>query len=257
LKLWIFSDIHLEFGDIALPDPVPDADVCVVAGDILTRGIVPSLEWLAARVAPLMPVIFTAGNHEFYRSFLTESLEAASAFEDAGRVHFLEDRAVEIGDVVFCGCTLWSDFDVLGEDWAEPAMREAMRSHNDYRAIRYRKQPFSRLWPVHTRNKHVASRKFLEDCLEKYAGREIVFVTHHAPSLASAEARFRQDLLTPAYVSDLTALMGKGGPKLWVHGHTHHAVDYVVGGTRVVCNPRGYPGESSHENFDFNLAVDV
>ena len=30
--------------------------------------------------------------------------------------------------------------------------------------------------------------------------------------------------------------------KLWTHGHTHHEFDYMVGSTRVVCNPRGYVG---------------
>jgi hypothetical protein len=30
--------------------------------------------------------------------------------------------------------------------------------------------------------------------------------------------------------------------KLWTHGHTHHTFDYMVGGTRIVCNPRGYIG---------------
>jgi len=35
---------------------------------------------------------------------------------------------------------------------------------------------------------------------------------------------------------------------LWVHGHSHTAVDYEVAGTRVVCNPRGYPGEETGFN---------
>jgi len=91
----------------------------------------------------------------------------------------------------------------------------------------------------------------------KYAGRKIVFVTHHAPSLASVEERYLKDLLTPSYASDLTALMGEGGPRLWVHGHVHHKVDYRVGGTRVVCNPRGYPTEASFEGFDFEMVVEI
>jgi hypothetical protein len=28
--------------------------------------------------------------------------------------------------------------------------------------------------------------------------------------------------------------------KLWTHGHTHEDFDYMVGSTRVFCNPRGY-----------------
>jgi hypothetical protein len=27
---------------------------------------------------------------------------------------------------------------------------------------------------------------------------------------------------------------------LWTHGHMHNTSDYLMGDTRVVCNPRGY-----------------
>jgi hypothetical protein len=32
---------------------------------------------------------------------------------------------------------------------------------------------------------------------------------------------------------------------LWTHGHTHEDFDYMIGTTRVVCNPRGYIGHES------------
>jgi hypothetical protein len=41
-------------------------------------------------------------------------------------------------------------------------------------------------------------------------------------------------------VSELESLMGAERVQLWIHGHTHSSFDYVVAGTRVVCNPRGY-----------------
>jgi hypothetical protein len=38
--------------------------------------------------------------------------------------------------------------------------------------------------------------------------------------------------------------------KLWTHGHTHHEFEYVIGETKVVCNPRGYIGyEANATNF--------
>jgi integrase len=30
---------------------------------------------------------------------------------------------------------------------------------------------------------------------------------------------------------------------LWIHGHTHHNVDYKIGATRTFSNQRGYPDE--------------
>ncbi len=49
--------------------------------------------------------------------------------------------------------------------------------------------------------------------------------------------------LTWCYALDLTDLIRERGPDLWIHGHVHHAVNYWVGRTRVVCNPRGHPDE--------------
>ena len=35
-------------------------------------------------------------------------------------------------------------------------------------------------------------------------------------------------------------------PKLWIHGHMHNRSDYMIGDTRIVCNPRGYAGHDWH-----------
>jgi hypothetical protein len=48
------------------------------------------------------------------------------------------------------------------------------------------------------------------------------------------------------YSSDLSEfIMDHPQIKLWTHGHTHEEFDYMIGSTRIVCNPRGYDG---HEN---------
>ncbi len=68
-------------------------------------------------------------------------------------------------------------------------------------------------------------------------------MTHHAPlpeSLPDPHADMRW-----CYASDLRDLVHARGPDLWVHGHLHHAADYRVGPTRIVCNPRGHVEEAS------------
>lgn len=62
-----------------------------------------------------------------------------------------------------------------------------------------------------------------------------------------------------AYASDLEQTMMEFGPDLWVHGHTHHAVDYHVGATRVVSNPRGYAREgwSEQTGWQGDLVIEV
>ena len=46
-----------------------------------------------------------------------------------------------------------------------------------------------------------------------------------------------------------------GRAPLWIHGHTHTVFDYVVSGTRIVCNPRGYPKEPTGFRPDFVVTV--
>ena len=80
-----------------------------------------------------------------------------------------------------------------------------------------------------------------------------VVVTHHVPHPASIAPRFTDHPLNPAFVSNLEDLMGHA--RLWIHGHTHHAFDYTVRGTRVLSNPRGYAGEET--GFRADLVVEI
>ena len=60
-----------------------------------------------------------------------------------------------------------------------------------------------------------------------------------------------------AFASSLEGLIEEYQPILWIHGHTHDPFDYELFATRVVCNPRGYPGEHLRNGFrpDFTLLV--
>jgi hypothetical protein len=86
-----------------------------------------------------------------------------------------------------------------------------------------------------------------------------VVITHHAPSRKSIHPRFEGSLLNACFVSDAERLLGAARIRLWVHGHTHDTFDYLVKGTRVVCNPRGYAKGGVNENlrFDPNLTIDI
>jgi hypothetical protein len=57
------------------------------------------------------------------------------------------------------------------------------------------------------------------------------------------------------YHSDLSEfILDRPGIKLWTHGHTHELFDYMIGSTRVVCNPRGYDGhEAIADNFTLKV----
>ncbi len=65
-------------------------------------------------------------------------------------------------------------------------------------------------------------------------------MTHHAPHPNSLDPR-HGGCPDWCYGSSLsTILQGPDAPDVWIHGHIHRHLDYQVGGTRVVANPRGH-----------------
>ena len=254
MRIWIVSDLHLEFGQTFVEPPPDNIDVMVCTGDVLIKGIVPSIRWLA-KFSPDIPVVFVAGNHEFYNSCVqSDILDARTAARDCPHLHFLENDAIEIGDVRFVGGTLWTDFRLFGRK-PEVNMSYAQHDMNDFKKIKFSKTPYRRFKPIHAYGKHVETRNYIAAELRGRTGRKTVVVTHHAPSPRSIAAAFRHDPLSACYASDLEDLIQETRPALWVHGHVHHRNDYVIGGTRIVSNARGYPGENT--GFDSGLVVEI
>lgn len=253
MKIWPVSDLHLEFGEPFNIQPPADADVVVCAGDVLTKGIVPSLRWLAKYLAGKIPIVVVAGNHEFYGAAVQESLKEAVAESHAG-VYFLENAVAEIDGVSFIGGTLWSDFRLFGIN-PQVAMSYAFHDMNDYKKTRLSKNPYSKFRPIDTYKKHVETREFIATELRKRSTEKAVVVTHHAPSPRSVATEFRHDPLSACYASDLQELILETRPALWVHGHVHHRNDYCIGSTRIVSNPRGYPRERTQFGPDFVVEI--
>ncbi|KQU94915.1 hypothetical protein ASD12_24635 [Mesorhizobium sp. Root102] len=250
MKVWLLSDLHLEFADLRQPLTIPDADVCVVAGD-LCRAPANGVFWLTKNIAPAMPCVYVAGNHEFYKGSIREGLEdgrkAAAGFPN---VHFLEDESVVIDGVRFLGATLWTDFRIEGHPHV--AMFHARERMNDFKLIAEQRNPWQRFVPETAFRMHQESRLFLDSALKTDPITTVV-VTHHLPHARSIPPRFRGDLLNAAFASDLSNVIEEGHPALWVHGHTHDSCDYEVGSTRILCNPRGY----NDENIAFDPALVV
>ncbi len=239
MRLWILSDLHVEQSIWDLPRPFPDFDVLIAAGDIHDPAS-DGVRWLAERID--RPVVYVMGNHEWYthREKFTVADEAARAralAEEAG-IHLLMDEAIVIDGVRFLGASLWTDYDLYGTRAA--SMAEASQMMNDHRLI-YPDTESGRLSPRRALEWHEASTRWLAEQLtpDAFDGPTVV-VTHHLPHPNSIAAQYAHDSLNPAFCSDLSWLVEGSGAALWVHGHTHSSFDYVAGGTRVVCNPKGY-----------------
>lgn len=256
MRLWVLSDLHVEFDASHYGGglKIPDADICIVAGDVM-NGCGNSIRWLDKMVAPAMPVIFVAGNHEFYGHSVFEGLEWARIHaEECPRVHFLENDDVIIGGVRFLGCTLWTDFALDGDvRWGAANFEGRL---NDARQIAWRMLPAREAFTANRALElHRRSRSFLQQELSKKFEGPTVVVTHHAPHRNSVHRRWKGSSLNPSFASDLSGMIELWRPQLWVHGHVHDSFDYQVSDTRILCNPRGYATENPA--FKPDLVVEV
>jgi len=137
---------------------------------------------------------------------------------------------------------------------------------NDYRAIKTGAgRSRDKLAPGATVDAHKASVRFIAKALaDRLDGMDAVVVTHMAPPHRSLFGRDpehpeRTRDLDWCYASNCEALMvGDKAPQLRLHGHIHAGRDYQIGNTRIVANPRGYPGpRGTRENPDFDPALVV
>jgi calcineurin-like phosphoesterase family protein len=252
MKINILSDLHIGFS--VLDTPLNDADVVVLAGDVAPPR--QAAQW-AMRLNK--PVIYVLGNHEFYGSGIDEAAAELKRLCAGTSIHVLDNDEVIIDGVRFLGSTLWTDFMLFG-DGAEraAAIEDAQRLMRDFSRIRTDTMgaPFT---PDGSAALFERNAEWLDRRLDIPHGGPTVVVTHHAPSRRSIHPRFAGSLLNACFVSDAEHLVGSDRAPWWIHGHTHDSFDYVLNGTRVICNPRGYAkaGVNENANFDPHLTIEV
>lgn len=110
-----------------------------------------------------------------------------------------------------------------------------------------------RLTPTRILEIHKDHRQWLENEIKEGD----VVITHHLPSYRSCDPKFAGDSLNPAFASELHEMILDKKPAYWIHGHTHAACDYMIGDTRVICNPVGYGGQHLRNGYNNNLMIEV
>ena len=253
MKLNILSDLHLGFG--AFDRPENAADVAILAGDISRPR-----EAAAWALGFRKPVLYVLGNHEFYGSSIEGAANELKRLCAGTHVHVLDDSEIVVGGVRFLGSTLWSDFDLFGDGpQRAAAMAEARRLLRDFSRIRIGAAADAVFTPDDCSALFKRHAAWLGERLDAAPAGPTVVITHHAPSRKSIHPRFADSLLNACFVSDAEHLLGARRVQLWIHGHTHDSFDYLVNGTRIVCNPRGYAKDGVNENprFDPNLIIEV
>lgn len=258
MKLALGSDLHLEFGQLDRIENRENAEVLVLSGDILVADHFRDSEH--ARRAGFYHeffdqceqefgnIVYVMGNHEHYdgnyqrtAGILKEELAIYPG------VHVLDNETWHHGSVTFVGTTLWTDCN--GGD--PMTMWDLQRHMNDYRVIANCDAP--RLLVEDTVAAHKTALEFIDQTTQDTSSTYVV-VGHHAPSRQSVKPRYHSDhRMNGGYSSDLEHFIeARPQIRLWTHGHTHDDFDYMVGATRVRCNPRGYVGYEEHaDDWDF------
>jgi Icc-related predicted phosphoesterase len=246
MRIALLSDIHLSVN--ALPFPDVDADIVVLAGDISRPAM--AIEW--AKSSPV-PLVYVAGNHEFYGSDLISTYEHLNRLSQGTQIHVLERSEYVHNGVRFLGCTLWSDYRLFdsaenraqGIDLATKLMR-------DFTHIKISPDFPDLFSPAISQLIFLQTVAWLEDCFTRDRTTPTVVVSHFAPTRLSIGPLFEGSPINASFVSDLEDRIKVWQPALWLHGHTHGSFDYQVGKTRVICNARGYAKNGINENPGFN-----
>lgn len=277
MKIKLVSDLHLEFADINITNN-ENCDVLILSGDILTTNDLhdhPETNYSHLEIAALKfgqsraqmfrdflkrvsfqfpHVVYVAGNHEFYHGRFHQGVdhlrEECAKFTN---VYFLERDLQIIDDVVFVGGTLWTDMN-KGDPLTMHAIGDMM---NDFRVIKNDHHGYTKLRPAHVMDRHRKTVGYIQQIVDFNKDKKCVVVGHHAPSFQSISEQYKHEtLMNGGYASDLSEfILDRPQIKLWTHGHMHQTFDYMIGETRVVCNPRGYHDENP--GFNPNLVLEI
>jgi len=248
IRIYETSDVHLEFGKFKHTSP--DCDVAVLAGDIGVGHM--ALPWIERTFLDKnIPVVLVNGNHEFYgRDLVSHTEQTREKCAKLG-IHFLQNNSVEIMGYTFIGGTLWTDFNLLGN---QPlAMLDAQSKMNDYNQIT---KNGVLITPQDILEEHLITKMFIESFADTPDLKKII-VTHHPALPECINSRYDNHPLNPMYTNRMYSTVERVNPLAWFSGHMHNSFDFMLGETRFVCNPRGYIGYEINPEFIPNLVVEL
>lgn len=183
----------------------------------------------------------------------------------------LSNSETEYEGIKILGTTLYTDFTLYGEEHKEECMAYAQKYMNDFRYItvighREYKQNKDGSWEkllkkrsnsqirLFTPQDHAYyfnfSFAFLKEKVLEYKNKPIIIVTHHAPSPYCISRKYQGNMLNPAFASNLNQFIIENPQiRLWCFGHVHSSFDFILGETRLVCEPFGYGNENNREKY--------
>lgn len=250
VSIGIMSDLHLDRSDgkIDLHKEMLQNDFIILAGDTSIGS--PSVEFANSLGIPVVKIL---GNHEYRGKNL--SYEAGRLKKLAGPdTHILEKNAIIMKGVRVIGATLWSNYKLKGvraqKNMASKKEGGLVDMQNVVVGSQHRP-----IKPKDLIENHKSSVAYIESVLKEEFDGPTIIISHHGPHSLSIGEKYKDTPLVPTYVSDLEALILNYQPEFWIHGHLHNSSDYLIGNTRVICNPRGNMANDPNPDFNNNLSI--
>lgn len=235
-KIGVVSDLHLDTrreNDLKqsvnnIKADYGDVDILVIAGDMCE---VSSLEHFARMLCDSFnQIVFVAGNHEYWGSSLELCKEAIREVSyKFSNLTFLDSERVIVEGVGIFGGTMWTD------------LTKSLSLVQQYRAGW---PDFSRTLDFNPEDWQKEHELFIKALFDTYQDGDLI-VTHHMPLEQLIHERYKSHPTNMFYSSDLSDVLSKLHPEVWLYGHTHSHTDVEIEGTRFICNPLGYPNEYS------------
>lgn len=250
MRIQILSDLHLDllrnpinlnavFSDMSKNSK--KCDLLVIAGD-LAESSSPGYESYISRICSMYKIVLLIlGNHDWWNAAPDVTLEKLKTIQDKySNLKIMRRATFEIDGFRFVAATMW-----FGDTHQA---RVISRTWSDFHQIKAEKS-----WIWEQRRKDC-------DFLSKEVKEGDIVITHHVPLFNSLDQKHLTrsgDLgINAMYLNDQSRLISKRNPKIWIHGHTHVANDYTVGGTRIICNPMGYKEHGDETGYK-TLIIEV
>ena len=231
IQLQIASDLHLEcMTNIEYEKIIkPTAPILVLAGDIGNlynlNQLKDFIKWCCEQ---FVAVLYVPGNHEYYRQFNTPTLpfyklnfQLKDLEKQFKNLYILQRKLLEINNIYFAGCTLWSNF----KQSPLPKYIVRIKGFNKY---------------IYN-NEHYKDLKFIKQVISKSQKekKKLIIITHHVP-LYLTSCNHAKDNFNSLYFTNLEFLLEKKKIDTWICGHIHSNFDFIhKNGTRVISNQKG------------------